>query len=264
MRNPISIARENGSCRKWPVTAIITEDGRHLWIGSALVNRDLAILFFHHNCEEITRYHFEMLKFYNPGVPVVPVVRGEALHLSAAVDVQRDDEWSHERNWEGADIALLQWFRQRSFDAERYLWVEYDSLCSISLREWYADVWDADAAGARLETINPDWYFWRDVQKLPPAYRAVAASFSPFNGIMVSHRALSEVSVRFYPKNVFCELRFPTAIRAAGFSLATLPLQKGNSNRFRASDITVTESAGFFHPVKTIKRIGPVVPPQRR
>jgi hypothetical protein len=86
----------------------------------------------------------------------------------------------------------------------------------MPIREYYREVWDADAAATAVHTPQ-SYAVWPWFKELPDELRPFAMGLSPLNGVMLSHRALAAVCAGPLPPNVFCECRLGTALKAAGF-----------------------------------------------
>ena len=193
----------------------------------------------------------------NNAYPIVPLCNGTAESIADAVDVSPfAAEFAGENKWWGSDATIYCWFRHcRSVEAERYAVIEWDTLATMPLEEYYAEVWDADAAAAEIKTpaSDPNWEWFRlHGGRLPQDLRPFAAGLVPFNGTLLSHRAMEKVCGMQIPHNINNELRLGTLLRAGGFALRTMPPAKAATNNWRADLITVGDTPGVYHPVKTI------------
>lgn len=216
----------------------------------------LCILFAHHRNDPVTREHVEVLRRHNP-FPIVPISNAAIHHLPGAIDVaDASSEFSDEDPWEACDTMIYRWFRHaRSVEAERYTYIEWDTLATMPLREYFADVWDADAAGAQVKTprSHPYWeWFRRDLGKLPEPMRPHATAVVPVNGVLLSRRALEAVCRCQIPSSIFCELRLGTLLRSCGVAPIEMPAHLAQSNGWRTDLTAVSASPGVYHPVKTL------------
>lgn len=216
---------------------------------------EYVILFAHYDASAVTRRHLEILGSVNP-CPIIPVCSGGSSRVADAVDVsQLDNRWADEDPWRAADTLIYRWFARRPFDARRYIFLEWDTLATLPVREYYREVWDADAAASAVYT--PRTYAgWPWFRELPAELRPYATGLSPLNGVMLSHRALSAVCAGPLPGNVFCECRLGTAVRRAGFEPVALPPAKAATNGFRRSHIVLNPRVpGLYHPVKHVSTL---------
>jgi len=208
---------------------------------------ECCILFLHHRNDELTRRHFRLLQEQNPA-PVIAIYANQREHLPEAVDVGPLGDV-----WRNADLAFLNWFRRRPFDAERYLWLEYDTFASLPVRDCYEAVWDRDAVAAKVIELQPhaDWCWFAERNLLPPDLRASMAGLSPLCGILLSHRALCALANTAALPPVFSELRLGTVLRAAGFELSALPPERAATIDWNPAAIAFNPAVpGVYHPVK--------------
>jgi len=217
----------------------------------------LCILFAHHRNDAVTRHHLRILQQHNPTDPIVLLCNESVDPLSGAIDVaQLSDEFAGENKWLGSDAMLYLWFRHcRNIEAERYAIIEWDTLATMPLRDYYRDVWDADAAGSELKTPQntPDWEWFSECgSRLPEALRPHMTGLVPFNGILLSHRTLDRICNQEIPKHINNELRLGTLLSACGFQMRTIDRTTSSTNRWRADQITVTGKPGLYHPVKAV------------
>ena len=214
---------------------------------------ECCILFMHYRDDEATRDHLDRLRRLNP-YPVVALCNASPARVEGALDVDRlTSEWSAEDKWGGADAALYAWMRHGGLHAERYVFLEWDALATMPVREFYAEVWDADAAAASAKRAEdePGWYWFGQVGLLPEAMRPHAGGLAPLNGTLLSHRALAAVAAGPVPPGIFCELRLGTLVRHAGFELADFPPEKARMNSCTPDAIDFDPARpGIYHPVK--------------
>lgn len=221
------------------------------------LKNSLCILYAHHHSDPVTRHHLHVLQKHNPHDPVVLLCNGAIDPLAGAIDVaQLSDEFAGENKWIGSDVMLYLWFRHCcNIEAERYAIIEWDTLATMPLREYYRDVWDADAAGCELKTPQhtPKWeWFGAHGAQLPEALRPHMTGLAPFNGILLSHRALERICQQEIPRHINNELRLGTLLNACGFRLKTIHPTTASNNQWRPDQITITGKPGLYHPVKSI------------
>ncbi|HEU5116039.1 MAG TPA: hypothetical protein VFT74_05115 [Isosphaeraceae bacterium] len=224
---------------------------------------ECCILFVHYRDDPTTRAHLDLMRRLNP-YPVVAVCNAAPEYVDGALDVARlTSEWSGEHPWGGADTILYRWFLHGGLRAERYVFLEWDTLATMPVREFYDEVWDADAAGAVAKRIerDPDWFWFHQIGLLPEALRPHAGGLLPLNGTLLSHRALAAITASPIPPNIFCELRLGTVLRACGFTLTELPEPKRRMNSYDSRLITFDANRpGIYHPIKGRILPAPVSP----
>lgn len=214
---------------------------------------ECCILFLHHKDDETTRYHLDLLRRGNP-YPVVAVCDASAERVEGAIDVDvLTKEWASEDKWGGIDTVLYRWFRHGGLRAERYVFFEWDTLATMPVKEYFGALWDEDAAGASTMLIerDPDWWWFHQLDRLPPHVRDVAAGIVPLSGLLLSDRALAAVASSAIPADVYCELRLGTLLRAAGFTLSEYPPETQRMNQWHRDLIVYdADKPGIYHPIK--------------
>jgi len=214
---------------------------------------DCCIVFLHHQNTWTAELHRRLLQELNP-YPVVSVYRGAGRSLSGAIQLCRlAPERLTEDAWASADAALVVWFRNRGFNAHRYVFLEWDALATAPVSDYYHEVWDCDVAATNV--LKPDtdasWHWFNQIDKLPPELRGDAAGLMPFNGLLLSHRALTALAEATLPLNVNCELRTGTILNAHGFLLSQMPDHRRATNSWHP-DLRRCSfgEPGIYHPVK--------------
>ncbi len=154
---------------------------------------------------------------------------------------------------------LYRWFRHGGLRARRYIYLEWDALTTAPVRDFYAEVWDRDAAGSTAVLVerDPGWYWFRQADRLPPHLRPKAGGIVPLNGVLLSHRALAAVAGGEIPPGVFSELRLGTLLRHAGFEMGELPGPKRAMNSFDRGLVAFDAGRpGIYHPIKQGRTAG--------
>jgi hypothetical protein len=222
---------------------------------------ECCIVFTHYRNDDTTRYHLELLRRLNP-FPVVAVCNECSDCVDGAVDVHLlSKRWSDEDKWTSADSILYRWFLHGGVRAQRYLMLEWDTLATAPVKEFFGELWDRDAVGTsvKLHETHPEWQWFREqMHLLPPTLRQHAAGIVPFNGLLLSHRALSAVVDADPPPGIFCELRIGTLLRSAGFEMAEYPPEKQRMNSFHPLNISFDGiTPGIYHPIRHSRAVPP-------
>lgn len=218
---------------------------------------DVCVLFFHHKSDDTTRHNLATIRHHNPDVPVIPVFcrdGGPCDPLPGAVEVRRTDGTN---NWFGSDAVFLEWFRSNRVEAERYIWCEWDTHCTGSIRDFYSDVWQADIAAAN--TLYPgqdDWdWFHSSTEHMTADWVPYMAGVSPLCGVMLSRRAIEAMAAEPLPHGVFCETRLATLAHWCGFPLTKLPEHRGKMIEYQhRGSRTIGTTPGLYHPVRQLTR----------
>ncbi|MFO0744570.1 MAG: hypothetical protein U1F43_02715 [Myxococcota bacterium] len=184
----------------------------------------LCVLFLHHKDDALTRLHFDLLRRSNPRAVIVPLCDAPEGRLPGAIDTAAlPTPWNTSNKWRSCDTMIYRWFRQRDFDAERYVVLEYDCRCDIDLLQHYRALGDVDVVAASYiePERHPRWYWFREAERLSDADRAARAGIVPIAGAAFTHDALARVCDVVTTADVFSELRLGTAVRRAGLRVRT-------------------------------------------
>jgi protoporphyrinogen oxidase len=225
---------------------------------------ELCVIFRHHLHDEVTVHNFEALKEHNPGYPIIPIHDGVPEHLPGSIDVSKfDNPWPNHDPWQSCDTGLYRWFLNREISAKRYVFLEYDCLCTTDLYEVYKGIWDVDIAGRdyylpgqQRDTINGryvnrEWAHFGRIHTLDPSDRPFAAGIAPFAATFYSHHGLVAIVENVSRNDVFSELRVGTAARKAGLKPATFPEPLRSTVLWDRCDVD-TSVPGLYHPIKQV------------
>jgi hypothetical protein len=226
------------------------------------MSNELCILFAYHRVDELTVKHFESLKQHNSNYAIVPITDDISDHLPGTIDVKSfDDPWPKAIPWRRCDTMLYRWFMNRQVTAERYLLLEYDCLCTVDVKEAYKDIWEAEVAardilvpGEKRNTrfgnyVHGEWYWFNEVDKLPPEDRPHAAGLVPLAGVFFSHHGLQSIVTHATREDVFCELRIGTAAQKAGLRVVEFP-ESLKRTIWWDPHARLPSEPGVFHAVK--------------
>jgi hypothetical protein len=217
---------------------------------------EFCILFLYHKCDELTKSHLDSLRRSNPDAFILPLADTVPELLPGSVDVGRMPPFCDEGDkWRNIDATIYRWFHNREFNARRYLVVEYDCLCNVSLREYYSEVWDAEVAGVDFFTRqeNPCWYWFRsgELDRVPHEDHAYAAAIAPFTCTLFSHSAFEKIVANVYRNDIFSELRLGTTVNKLGLKFQHLPNSKRATLVWHNYPFQVNRK-GFFHAIKSL------------
>jgi|SRR5450759_2124016 hypothetical protein len=218
-------------------------------------DHDFCILFFYHKCDELTKFHLASLRKSNPAAIIVPLTDSVPELLPGSIDVgQFPSSWADAQKWRSIDTTLYRWFEHRTFDARRYVIVEYDCLCTVDLCDYYSEVMGADVAGIDLfrREDNPrwKWFVQSELDTLPEQDRKHAAGLVPLTCTLFSHEALEKIVANVYRQDVFCELRLGTTINKLGLKFERLPIPKRSTICWHTYSWQANRP-GLFHGIKS-------------
>ena len=112
---------------------------------------ECCIVFTHYRDDDTTRYHLELLRKLNP-FPVVAVCNATTDCVDGAIDVDLlSKRWSSEDKWGSADSILYRWFLHGGVRAQRYLMLEWDTLATAPVKEFFGEQWDRDVVGTSVK-----------------------------------------------------------------------------------------------------------------
>ncbi len=161
------------------------------------------------------------------------------------------------------DLAIVNWFsiNGEKYDFDFLIYFEYDMFCTKTIDELYEPYSSFDAAFVEYGEASPSFFHYNH----PPKARLSVIKFlkrqgsSPipqycfFPGNMISRKALTRLSKIGFPMG-FCELRFPSVLKALGFSVTKLDFSKfkyctSKNEGFSRTEISKGAEYGIFHPV---------------
>jgi mannosyltransferase OCH1-like enzyme len=128
------------------------------------------------------------------------------------------------------DIILSEWYRihKTSIESKRFLLINWACWCDVDINEHYKGVWDADVAGPSVLYPERDsWHWFNTNTELPVRARLYATGILPFCGILVSDRAMNEISSEICKPdflNLESELRFATVATMLGYNPVPIPV----------------------------------------
>ena len=159
--------------------------------------------------------------------------------------------------WRNCDRNLREWWiaNRETVASDAVLFMEWDVYCNVPLETIIpplpAGVGMMGAAIAQAVRDGRTWPPFREIPRLSRRLQVHAIGIVPFAVLLLSRAALDALADpewdAIYAADVFCELRTPTVVRAAGFRIAECK---------EWSEVTVTPRAlpigavGMFHPIK--------------
>lgn len=168
---------------------------------------------------------------------------------------RENPEWC----WRNCDHLIYEYFERENPRYDRYWIIEYDTFCSMPLKEFYKDVYDNPVAGSIIvkpwsDEQIPDrggimrqWHFF--THNTSPEIYPYLRGILPVCGTMLRRDALFNIvqlwkSVREIDK-LNCECRLGTLAAMAGYE----PVQiRPDCHKFISFvDVAVRNEPGIYH-----------------
>ena len=183
-----------------------------------------AILFTHYKplSDPVTRKHLILFKALNPDAEVIP------LKFEAG---RNDSDWQ----WRNCDLLVYEWFTRTNPKHERIFIFEWDTFCTMPVKEFYGEAYNYAATAAnivkpwlddKMPTDNPlgqetmRTWLWLP-QNCSEEIRPYIRGMVPTCGSMFSNEALRGM-VELWKTvdgfaDLFCECRLGTLACMAGY-----------------------------------------------
>jgi len=243
------------------------ETSSNISIISKDTKNELGIWFIHHKNDELTKYHFDLLKKHNPNATIFPIQDETKEGLPGAIKFDKKNIfWDMADMWMCCDTYIYRFFLSdicKEKKCKRYAYVEYDSHVSGDLANVYEPVWNKDAlCGPYVFDMDkePKCGWWAEkhttdtIKKYGNDFKNDMKAIDPFCGIFSSYDIFASITEKaknpmFY--SIFCDLRIGTIAKKLGIKMSEIS-EKFNK-RVRASAVKVEDEPGFYHIVKTIQ-----------
>jgi hypothetical protein len=216
---------------------------------------EAVVFYLHHVANEAMRYHLQLLRKHN----AFPIVIAHCDDSGAVVpheeSIEIPKEYERGTNWHNADWIWQTWYKSRHrVEADRYIYLEWDCYADVPLKDWYADLWDADVVTSLAHRPPSNWYWLQSqLEYMPQELSSHATGLAPLNGVLLSRRAIEHFSQTALHECIFSELRLGSILAAKGFTVETLPMEKAINNVFLEHTASLTtRPGGFYHPVKSM------------
>lgn len=228
--------------------------------------KDVCILFAYHLDNDATRRNFDLLRRKNPDIDIHPLLFGDIQPCLAGSTVYRrtfpvPPDAGRQWYWSQCDLLIYDFFQHHPERYERYVYLEWDTICNMSVSDLYADVWQADLAGRSPIGFAPSQWHFRGMPYEQLCYFSPAnlAGLAPLCGALLSERCLAAVVEnvsRHWPgfRDMFCETRIATAAKLSRFTAQVCRQLK--HPRFHSFVVPfeprMLEEAGIYHSVKEL------------
>lgn len=194
----------------------------------------ICSLLLHHRNDAVTRDHFDRLRHFSAG-PTISVSSAEPLDGGTSIEHYAQSIWRDHVATQpqliarSTDLLLIDWFRNRPFDADRYAIFEWDTLVNCPVADWFSGVAEYPLAGPSLRLLNREMeWFRRHSPGIPISILPLATGIVPFSCLWVSHETLLKVE-RLYDCSLqglietTGELRFATMAAICGIAPVAIP-----------------------------------------
>ena len=208
------------------------------------------IIMYHTGVEELTQRHCDRFKQFNPEIPIV-MIKHEDFELLPY--------WNYDSMWHSNDSIMYRWFlSDKKILAERYFIFDYDTYCNDSIKNYYKNVWDEQAACSDHFSIqqDPNWSWFEKHQEELSIYKDKLYGIVPPVGLMLKHDVLNnliqeQINNSIW-KNIFLELRMGSILNINGVKIAHIDKNKKHyiSPFTHVVPQNYKKITGIFHPVK--------------
>jgi hypothetical protein len=214
---------------------------------------ECGILFTHHRVDGLTAQNMESFAKHNRDCVTIPLATEQSV-FPGSYRLDENDHWTAitmrrgRGVWRNVDLAYWLYYSERKFRCKRWLFSDWDMHCTGPLADFYGDAWDADVACAHPAVIGEDYYWFREIDRLPADFQPFAAGVIPMAGTLVSDKAMRLMTAMSaeLSYDLFSELRVGTLARRCGFEIKQLP----DPSTIRWQRRPEIVAPGLYHPVK--------------
>lgn len=164
---------------------------------------------------------------------------------------------NRDKGWLSSDLNIFHWYEDigHAIKSERFLLVEWDCWCNCSLKEYYKRVWDCDVVGPSVFYPERDYWNWfSSIPDLPINARKYATGIVPFNGILLSHKAMSKISKEILNpefENFNSEMRLATIASMLNMDPVVNP-ECSRTITWKDIDHLDYTKKSLYHPIKSV------------
>lgn len=219
------------------------------------MDEKLGILFLHHKSDAVVLNNLLSIYRCNPGAKVITISAADPLPGGYTLAKTPEIQKLHAKNvLKGSDWLVCSWFVQRKETCEKWWIVEWDVFCRVSAKDYYYPVWNFPFVSSRAmyHYRDPEWWWFRELSKLPDDLRPYAMGASPFLYLISEHalNAICQTLLRAPFSAGNGELRFATVANKCGF--APSAFSPPNDEITWVNRDQISENAAIFHPVKRL------------
>ncbi len=229
-----------------------------------LMKSEIGVIFLHHNINPIVVNNLRSIEFHNPDAFVTTISAEDPFpggySLSTTPELQKYHNVNRRR---ASDILVCSWFLQNKSHCDKWWIVEWDTHCTIPIKQYYEPVWSYDfvCAAVYLQRRERDWPWFACIRNLPVQYRRFATGAVPFL-YLVSSEALRGVCQSMLQQPFTAgngELRFATVASKCGYPPCGFSPPNDQISWFSPKERYIGK--GIYHPVKHLVEVQSVSPP---
>jgi hypothetical protein len=199
---------------------------------------DVCVLFAYYLDNQATRQNFEILRRNNPDVDLHPLMFGDVrAYLPGSWLYQQSfpvpEDAPRHWYWSNCDLLIYDFFRHYSRRYDRYIYLEWDTLCNADVRDLYRPNWHEDLVTScpiRYAKSRHSWSHFLELNYVKRVYFTPEnlAGLAPLCGVLLSARCLEAITenvLLHWPgfENMFCEMRIATAAKVSKFLATSCP-----------------------------------------
>jgi len=210
--------------------------------------KHLCIIFLHHRDDELTRFHAQLLRKFNSSAEFIALTFSEGFPTALRYPLKLP---SSHAEWGNADRLVYDWFQsEQRVTAERYVIVEYDTLCLMPLDEFYGAAWSQPVSAAEVKTRDndPQWHWFQGLP-YPSVYPLLG--LVPMSCVLLSYlamQAVSKLSRNPFFNPLCSECRLGTLALLSGFYPSRI---RPDASDFISWLPRKPTKAGLWHTVKS-------------
>jgi hypothetical protein len=195
----------------------------------------IGIIYVYYDDNPVVFRHLSLIQQYNQDCTVVPVrIKTDNVPINKKL------------LWRNCDLVIYDWYRNdRKVECDYWIYLEWDTHCTVPLRPIYEPAYPCTASIVKLNPSTSNWYWFKDLKRLPRQYHQFACGVVPLCGIAICDDGLAKISEAAPRGDIFCELRFGTLANYFGYTPTPL---KANNN-LTAHRVFPYEP-GLWHKVK--------------
>lgn len=221
---------------------------------------EYGIVVRHIDVNDITVKHIELMRQYNPNVPIetisgnIPFKNGLAANkLHDLNDIWQRVAINKNKAWQNCDLLNYLWWLNKKNNCKKWILLEADVRCNMNLKEFWGNNWnDPFVVAGRAGITEGEWYWKKEYNHLPESYKPYYTGIMPFTVILINDDVLTKMVKLLQEEylDVFCEVRFPTLANRVGYPPKGFKNYKGNiSFQKLQPDLDITQE-GLWHPVR--------------
>jgi hypothetical protein len=218
--------------------------------GGLLLGQLMKVLFVYHaeqgSHKHVTKFHFNLLRKFDGDI-VLPIADKVDYLPNTWVGDKHKKYVPRGHPWAMSDSLVYNFALQNDLKNDVYAIVEWDTYCSISIKEHFKDFLDKPLSGWRLVT-NHDWCWIKNKD------RPGACGIVPFSCVIIQRDVLLQASNAIAENSHWHnfdnnEARLGTIAREIGIPISTY---EGKIDTIQPFEQNVLPEPGVYHSVKKL------------